>query len=564
MLQRAVPNLYRLLLIILVALQLGLPGARAEAWERPHSDGTNSGLLDVKTLAAKTPSATIQDIGSFYPGAGPVVAADGTVYLANVQGKLMALRPDGKPYWNREITHGQSILASPVIDSQGNVYVIGTRTVRDHRVTPTVTRMESTLYKFTASGGYLWNVPFPVHQNGGATSAAPNIWRYQGNEALIVPVSYPYKVGSGAETRLIAFSPGGQMLADALVSFVSPDLGNSWDDLCAVLLTCFQGNGFTVEASDRPIAEPAPTAAIFTYAGGGTPWIMVADGYENMVAFTFDNNTPTEMFRVTEKHDDIRVFVSTPMVTPDGHTLVSSPSGLRFVGPNMVKVATIKNVHSFSPPTLLKDGRIAVVTDTPGDVAILRNNDTVDGRLPLDSPSVASAASSRNHLFVSTRDALVTFDATTLQEVNRFDWANGGMSPLAIGPQGRVYAIADNKLYVFPAPIKVPVDVATVAQPQQGMVATDPAQPTSQQTSHLFHPPLTTSGNRLFACEELDQDSCGNGDYNTVALAFCQKEGFTQADHLDVDARKVKAETLDGHFCSKNKCKVFDTINCHM
>jgi hypothetical protein len=112
--------------------------------------------------------------------------------------------------------------------------------------------------------------------------------------------------------------------------------------------------------------------------------------------------------------------------------------------------------------------------------------------------------------------------------------------------------------------LQVAKDVSNVAQPQAGAVATDPAQPTSPQTSHLYHPPLTTNGNRLFACEELDQDGCGNGDYNTIALAFCQKEGFTQADHLDVDSHKVKAETLDGHFCSKNKCKVFDTINCHM
>jgi hypothetical protein len=30
----------------------------------------------------------------------------------------------------------------------------------------------------------------------------------------------------------------------------------------------------------------------------------------------------------------------------------------------------------------------------------------------------------------------------------------------------------------------------------------------------------------------------------------------------DTDKKKVKAQTLDGQFCSKSKCKVFDEIVC--
>jgi hypothetical protein len=93
-------------------------------------------------------------------------------------------------------------------------------------------------------------------------------------------------------------------------------------------------------------------------------------------------------------------------------------------------------------------------------------------------------------------------------------------------------------------------------------VTVDPGQPATQPASQRYHPPMTANGNRLFACLELDQDDCGKGDYKEISLAWCQKQGYSRAEDYDVDSRKVKAETLDGRFCSKNKCKVFDEINC--
>ena len=58
----------------------------ALAWERPHADGPNSGFADVETVPAAAPR-TIASIGTFAPGSGPVIAASGTVYLVNQQGR---------------------------------------------------------------------------------------------------------------------------------------------------------------------------------------------------------------------------------------------------------------------------------------------------------------------------------------------------------------------------------------------------------------------------------------------------------------------------------------------
>jgi hypothetical protein len=93
--------------------------------------------------------------------------------------------------------------------------------------------------------------------------------------------------------------------------------------------------------------------------------------------------------------------------------------------------------------------------------------------------------------------------------------------------------------------------------------ANNPATQTPQGAqSQQYKPPVTANNNRLFACEELDGDDCGKGDHRAISLAFCQKQGFSKAADFDVDSRKGTAETLDGRFCSKNKCKVFDEIVC--
>src|SRR6185312_8470585 len=68
----------------------------------------------------------------------------------------------------------------------------------------------------------------------------------------------------------------------------------------------------------------------------------------------------------------------------------------------------------------------------------------------LPGQSMASAAASRTHVFVSTTGAFATYDAKTMAEVGNFPWVGGGLSPPAIGPSGRVYAIASNILFIFP------------------------------------------------------------------------------------------------------------------
>ena len=73
--------------------------------------------------------------------------------------------------------------------------------------------------------------------------------------------------------------------------------------------------------------------------------------------------------------------------------------------------------------------------------------------LPLNGPSIASAAASCTHLFVSSTNELATFDMKTLTKIARFQWTDGGRNAPIIGPLGHVYAIAGSELFVF-APLQ--------------------------------------------------------------------------------------------------------------
>src|SRR6185503_747355 len=101
--------------IAALAMVLGDGYAAAAGWERAHADGANSGFVDVVTAPAGKGSLSVPGLGSFAAGTGPVIAANGTVYLGTIEGRLIALKPDGGPLWSQQLDGRQSIMASPAI-----------------------------------------------------------------------------------------------------------------------------------------------------------------------------------------------------------------------------------------------------------------------------------------------------------------------------------------------------------------------------------------------------------------------------------------------------------------
>src|SRR5690606_14137483 len=120
----------------------------------------------------------------------------------------------------------------------------------------------------------------------------------------------------------------------------------------------------------------------------------------------------------------------------------------------------------------------------------------------------------------------------------------GGTVTPAIGPLGHVYGMASNVLFVFPPPAPTTIG-PLVANPGVDSVNTDPGQPAVTQARQRFNAPTTPAGQRLFACEGLEDGDCGKSASKSVARAFCQGKGFNKLEKFDTEKRKVAAARLD-------------------
>jgi hypothetical protein len=450
------------------------------AWERFHGDAANRGFADVATKPAAGGSLSVPGLGTFALGAGPVIAPDGTVYLGTQEGKLIALHADGKPFWSRDIDEGESIVASAAIGADGSVYVIGAK-AESKRFgpgikMPTKTTISSTLHQFSAGGALLARTSFPARTGTrGATTAPPNIVDIGGREIILAPAIYKNPNIGGFEVRLIGILPnnGGVVFDKRVAGLPGVVTGGAGNNFCFLpisgTIACLinpEVSQYTPPRGPPPPPPPMPGVGVFTFAGGGAPHVIVSDQRHNIRGFTATSAAGlTKTFNV---HDEGRRLLSPPMTLPDGHTLVGTRSGeIVFAGPNATKVPPVKGPGAIhGAPTLTVNGFAAVVGDS--GLALLRDGKVVSqASLP---PSFTSAAASRTHVFVSTTDAFVTFDADAQLQLQKFDWVGGGTSPPAIGPDGRVYAIASDILFIFPPPLKVsiPLPPGTVLQKDPG------------------------------------------------------------------------------------------------
>ncbi len=552
------------LIATLLAAVLAAP-ASAQTWDQAHGDSMNAGYANVTTAPATGTPRKIENYGPFAPGAGFAIASNGYVFVGNDRGGVFGFNAEGTTTpFTAQLDPGETIAGAPLIGPNDDIYVVGVK----GRGTK---QPESSLSRFTIGGVPKERLLFPEHGGSrGEVMGAPVVFRTgNGANALIAAVvAYPNQLTGGYETRLVTFVN------------VTPFLDQRVDVLVPE----------TKEAADVVVKgriKPRGGVAIYTPGSGNQPYFLVSDGFQSLSGFRFTNNGLVEDFHL---RDDSRFhsIVGTPMLTVDGYYYVGTTKGLMIGRPgNQLPLFTKKEMKTNAPGAALrKPGRVAVAGGHPID---LYSGPQPGSSYHHGGETYTAIAASYTHLYVSFTDALLTFANPGFSPAGRFDWTGGGQNPPAIGPKGHVYAIANNAIYVFPPPKATVFDnvgvyqpglpsspvsevdgsgnatsgnAPMVMQPALPIAPMQPVQPTSQAQTQRFQPPMTSNGNRLFACEELDQDDCGKGDHKDISLAFCQAQGFARADRYDVDSRKVRAERLDGQFCSKNKCKVFDTIDC--
>jgi outer membrane protein assembly factor BamB len=487
--------------------------SHAGTWDHPRGDAANTGFIDVTTAPATAPVQTVPNLGIFAPGAGPVIGTDGTAYVGNFHGEVRAIRSDGSQAWRRTLLRGQAIIASPVIGADGSIYVVGTAwpLIRDHVGGGKFRRYDTTLYRFSSTGAMQWSTNFPEATPGssgsGAAPAAPNIWRSGETEVIIVPARFDTE--AGRDVHLTAFSSDGALLFDHFVTR-RPYSGLTAGDSCWL---CPDFTKLPNPLREAMLQLGPLRPAVAMVARAGAPEVVVADNYQYIVGYTFSPATGfQETFRKHITNDARGVLMSSPVVLRDGHSVLSGwtqdetglvqQGWLLFAGPHPTDWSEIVLSDTKTLiPTLTADGRILTVAKT--GVTAWRTYPRIEGALVasmrlVDIPA-APATSSRTHVFISLGNALLTFDPNTFQRVGHFGWQDGGGSSPAIGADGRVYAMAGETLYIFPAPPcrllhACPGEVTVPG----GNVVFHPQNPFSNQvTSPVFHTTPSWSGGAL-------------------------------------------------------------------
>jgi hypothetical protein len=420
---------------------------------------SHNGFVDVVTRPAGSHSLSVPNLGTFAPGAGPTIGSDGTVVVGTLEGRVIALHPDGSPFWNRILPSDEKIASSPAIGRDQSVYVVTTKsaTVRDHRHGSSgeaVGVYFATLYNFTVGGGApVGNrTEFPEMRQGPTRGmygprfvGAPSMWQNGAEEVVMVPAVY-YTIG-GYELHILAFGPNGGTPKDVIVAeWNGGDVtGSSGIDLFP----------FAHGELTGPARPPLPGLGIMPAPGATEPFILITNKFQNqIVGYRFDiqgSQAFTEIFRTPHSP---HVLWSAPTILSDGHAAVGTDRGVVFSQPNTMPVPPITGIRASAAPSVAADGRGVIATIDHSVIGI--RDHAVVSQLALSGASAVPVVASRTHVYVSTTHGLHTLDATAQVDELRFPWVDGGTSPPAVGPNGQVYAITSNVLLVFPPPPRVP------------------------------------------------------------------------------------------------------------
>jgi len=183
---------------------------------------------------------------------------------------------------------------------------------------------------------------------------------------------------------------------------------------------------------------------------GGPPRIATTDRKHDKAVYAF--SLQDGFSQIVHTRDITLNYTTPPVQLPDGSTVVGTDKGvLTKTLLNLLEGPSIPGGFGTltAAPTRHRDGSIVVVS-REGSVTKYGNG---FWRTALGGQSIASAAASCTHVFVTARNGFYTYDAGTMQQVAEYSWINhGGLSSPVIGPQGQVYAIVDQYLFVFKGP----------------------------------------------------------------------------------------------------------------
>ena len=449
-------------LIAATLLFSALSPASAQSWSQPHGNATADGFIDVRTAPASRPATSATGLGKFAPGVGPVVGSNGIAVFGTLGGRVMGYGNIAQQKWALDLP-GKSVLASAVIGANDSAYVVGVMKARDHRDGADGREIgQMTLNKIDKLGRLVWSVNFPEQFNdghsvgSGISSAPPVLGTYDGREVVFVTVHLP---GKGKHVQLVAFDDTGGLMTNLMVLQTNREFGDPW--YCWFGFCKPEWPAMNSSRSDpaarlpRPLQPPMPGAALTRF--GGEDWVVVSDGLHTVVGYTYTlAGGPVEKFR---RKDADHPLTSGASIMPDGRSMFGLRKGrVGFGGPSPDQLSDFNQWENISissnlvlvPPSRTAAG-LVVVTGKDFGLTVV-DNATVTTHVELPADTISGVTVSRNHVFVSTVNQLLTYDATNFTQLASFAWTGGGQSTPAIASDGRMFALAGGTLYVFAPP----------------------------------------------------------------------------------------------------------------
>jgi outer membrane protein assembly factor BamB len=394
-----------------------------------------------------------QVVGEVY-NSSPVIGKRGQVIVATLAAKVFAFTPDGKDFWDKDLTNVHSdmkIRSSPAIDLDGYVYVIG----HSSRGDPPQPRSE--LIKLDRTDGHVvWfkEITDKETPSTGWTLASPKL----------VPVGM-YSSFIFVHARDDEFSKHSLRI-----------FNSSGDLISTLVLPCLPPNN-SPNLSDSVPVLPDPTPAVveaskiadrfdLTNFDNGTfgsdtqyEWlIVIANNQCAIGAYLWDPHAMEQFkFKQLWSIDDPNdVLYTSPLVTPDGAVVFGTSDG-NVHAHDLVTGAEFWTppVHLdgqiWEPPASFMGGWIFTYIATTTNLYKLRNNGTIDNSVPLPPKVRATPATTHDRVYVNSGTGLHTF---------AFDFSSTTVSPdgasknqftsPSIGPDGTIYVVAaDGNLVAY-------------------------------------------------------------------------------------------------------------------
>ena len=418
-----------------------------ESWRQYQSGSAGEGVLAVNTQFA-VPSLLKWEVevGRVEYGS-PVVGPDGSVYVGNLQGELVAISPEGQERWRRTFFNGSRILSTPAVAADGSIFVVTT-----HRLLPE-DDFVSKLNRIAPDGTWLWNRP--ALQEGRKTTSSPRI--YGDHVFLYVPAAvavYDFDgnlVSQGRAGDCTPICGGGPIDFGALFRTI----GETLLDCAGVVLDpveCFENFIVEFDTTGDLFPPPDPTVAIVdspNVVGGGGPVVVALNSY-CMTGFRFEDEELEPLWtREVYGGDcgDEGVNHGSPAIIPGGLLVIANEKG-QVTGHDPLTGAELWEYRAEDASFLSTPASYVrpIIVSSKGRVHILEANGTLITTRELLGVTQASVALSASHAYLATSSGLFTYELD-FDPSSHFTVDGSGlnrMSSVAIGDDGTVYAVTSD------------------------------------------------------------------------------------------------------------------------